>query len=166
MRIERTDRVLLTLSELGFFGMSMSLTLMPIEKLGLWPGCIFWAGLALGAGLQIILALRRRAYYSGQRRETERVKKPRTGLMTFGANRAAAIADNVMAASFALLIIALIRTRGYGRICYILASITVFAFCMHCVWNGRVYLYVKNRARRQSAQTQKEINRYKGEREK
>lgn len=144
MKRMRTDRVLLAWSVMGFFSASISFLLMPLESLRILPGALFWGGLIVGVLLQVILEHRRRAFFAAYNMPRQKMQKPRNGLCSFGSNRAAVIADRVMGLCVAAMILVLVLTKGYGFWCYLCIAMAVFSFCLHCVFNGRIYFHAKN----------------------
>ena len=164
MKQKQTDCILLGISIGSFLLMSVSFVLMPIEKLNFLPGILFWAGLILGVTLQIVLGGRRRKFFASYKVKPEKMQKPRNGLLSFGSNRIAVVADGVLIAGFIATVLSLIITKGYGTICYIFIAITVFSFCLHCILNGRIYFHAKNQSKvRQVLESKKESTSEKGE---
>lgn len=147
MRQMRMDRMLLGISVGGFLLMSISFLLMPVEAMGLMPGSLFWIGLIVGGALQVVLEIRRRAFFKAYKVKREKIQKPRNGLLTFHSNQAARIIDGIMIVSFIAMILAFLFTKGYGVVCYFLIATTVFAFCLHCILNGRIYFHVNNQTK-------------------
>ncbi len=159
MKKNKTDCLLLVFSVIGYFLMSVSFVLMPINGVGVIPGSLFWGGLLIGVALQIVLEVRRRRFFAKHSANYKRMQKPRNGLLSFRSNPYAAIADYVMIAGFIATILAFILTKGTGLVCFVFISITLFAFCLHCILNGRIYFYSKNQPRIQ--QVLEERNRKK-----
>lgn len=145
MNRKRTDTSMLVTSVGAFCLMSASFLLMPVEKLSVLAGGCFWAGLLAGMTLQVLLEVRRRNFFKEHRANWRKMQRPRNGLLTFGANPLAKVADVLLIISFIGLVASLWLTRGTGYLCYIMISVTVFSFCMHCVLNGRNYFHIKNR---------------------
>ncbi len=147
MKRTKTDRLLLAFSIIGYLIMSVSFMLMPINGAGIIPGALFWGGLLVGVALQIALEVRRRKFFAKYNANYKRMQKPRNGLLSFRSNQIAAIADYVMAAGVIATVLAFVLTNGTGIACYICIAITIFAFCLHCILNGRIYFYSKNQPR-------------------
>ncbi len=147
MKRPKTDRLLLAFSIAGYLLMSVSFILMPINRSGAIPGILFWGGLFAGAAFQIALEIRRRKFYSSYNTNYKRMQKPHNGLLSFRSNPYAAIADYVMIAGFIATILTFLLTKGTGIVCFVFISITLFAFCLHCILNGRIYFYSKNHPR-------------------
>ena len=158
MNRKRTDSILLAISTIGFFLMSVSFILMPLESMGVFPGAVFWAGLVLGVALQIVLEARRRAFFAKYNMKCRKMQKPRNGLLTFGSNPLAKIADGAMIISAGATIIAYISTKGLGVACYVFIAATVFTFCLHCILNGRIYFHAKNQMKVQQVLDQKKLS--------
>ena len=80
----------------------------------------------------------------GQRKTAAEAMKPQQpGMIRFFSNKEAKIADIILAAGLLGTAIAIAVTNGVGYSCYVFIGISVFSFCMHCILNGRMYLYVK-----------------------
>ena len=158
MKQRQIDRLLLGISVGSFLLMSISFLLMPIESINILPGLIFWLGLGLGVALQIVLEIRRRAFFKAYAVKREKMQKPKIGLLSFGSNAAAIIADRSMVISIVAMILAFVFTKGYGFICYVFIATTVFSFCMHCVLNGRIYFHAKNQLKVRQVLEQKKAN--------
>ena len=158
MKQRQIDRTLLGISISCFLIMSVSFLLMPIESINILPGLLFWLGLFLGIVLQIVLEIRRRAFFKAYSVKCEKMQKPRNGLLSFGSNTLAIIADRSLAISLVAMILAFVITKGYGYICYVFITTTVFSFCMHCVLNGRIYFHARNQMKVRQVLEQKKAN--------
>ncbi len=158
------DRVLLLISVAGFLLMSCSFVLMPIDSMRILPGILFWGGLLTGVALQIVLEIRRREFFAQYKVKREKMQKTKVGLLTFCSNKTARIVDYAMAVSAVALILFYIITKGLGFICYVFIATSLFAFCLHCILNGRIYFYVNNQAAlRKAIEGNKESTSKKGE---
>lgn len=147
--------------------MSISFVLMPFERMRILPGALFWGGLTVGIILQIVLEVRRRLFFTKYNAKREKMQKPRNGLLTFGSNRPAIIADTTMGISLVATILTFIITKGTGFLCYVFIATTLFAFCLHCILNGRIYFHAKNQIKIRQMLEQKMGNaQNKGEGEK
>lgn len=166
MEHNKADCLFLGISIAGFAAWSVSFILMPIEGMGFFPGMLFWSGLMTGVFFQIVLEARRRALFAKYNVKCKTMQKVRNGLLSFGSNKIAIISDDILAVSMVATILALVLTRGYAYICYVMIAITVLSFCLHCVFNGRIYVYVKNRDRIRKALEKKANTFEKGEGEK
>lgn len=144
MKQNKADRLLLGLSIGGFAVLAISFVLMPVEELGFIPGILFWGGLLTGVVLQIVLETRLRSLFARYNVKRGTIPKTRNGLLSFGSNPLAAVADVCLIVSVAATILAFILTKGTGYLCYVCLSILTFSFCMHCILNGRIYIFVKN----------------------
>ena len=158
MKKNNPDRVLLGISLAGFLLMSVSFVLMPFETVSIVPGILFWGGLIIGVVFQIVLEKRRRAFFASYNVKREKMQKPHNGLLTFGSNRAAMIADNTLACSFVATILAFVFTKGTGYLCYVFIATTVFTFCLHCILNGRIFFHAKNQAKVRLMLEQKKVS--------
>lgn len=165
MRENRSDKMLCGISVGCFFLVSMSFLLMPIESIGILPGVFFWSGLIFGVALQFVLAVRRRSFFKKYVVNRQKIQKARNGLLTFGSNFMAGIADKCMIIGLVATVVAFILSEGYGYICYVCVAITFFSFAMHCILNGRIYHYIKNQKKiRQMLEQKKANSTDKGER--
>ncbi len=165
MRQRQTDLVLLRISMGGFLVMSGSFLLMPFEGMKSVSGLLFWIGLILGAALQMVLEVRRRAFFAAYGVNRKNMQKPRNGLLTFGSNRMAVIADTALPVSGAATVTVFIFTRGSGYFCYICLGILLTSFCFHCILNGRIFFHAKNQDRIRKVLERKKVNfRDEGER--
>lgn len=142
------SRLLLLVSIAGFFVMSASFLLMPINagKPGatlakIVVGSLFWLGLSAGVVSQILLTKELKGTLAAMKRSPRR--KRGIGLITFLSNRYAAAADAVMVLSLILLILSLFLSRAFGYFCYIIWFVFLFSFSMHCVLNGKNYYSMK-----------------------
>lgn len=158
MKQSKVDRLLLGASIGGFAVLAISFLLMPVEELGFVPGILFWGGLIIGAALQIMLETRRRSLFAKYNVNRKTMQKPRNGLLSFASNRIAAIGDGLLAVSAVVTVAAFILTKGTGYLCYAGLSMLVFFFCMHCIFNGRNYIYVKNQTKIRQVLEQKKAN--------
>ena len=141
MQQRTIDWIFLGISIGCFLCMCVSFLLMPIEKIGILPGLMFWLGLALGSAFQVVLAFRYKAR-PGTPAAGQQTKTKRIGLISFSSNVPAMIADGTMAAGAVATALAFVMTKGYGYVCYIFIALTIFSFCMHCVLNGKVYFFL------------------------
>lgn len=140
----------LMISIFGFLIMSSSFLLIPIdiEVISLRiSGFMFWSGLIVGIGFQVYLSIYRRNMMTNRiRRKINRQVK--IGIISLCRNTVAIIFDSIMAISVIGLIITMILTNGMGTICYVFIFLTIFSFCMHCIFNGRIYYYITGRSRK------------------
>ena len=158
MKQRKIDRILLGISVGCFLLMSVSFLLMPIASATVVPGFLFWLGLLLGVVLQFLLEARRRAFFKSYAVNRKKMQKPRCGLLSFGSNAPALVADRSLAISLIGMIAAFVITKGYGYLCYVFIATTMFSFCMHCVLNGRIYFHVKNQIKVRQVLEQKKVN--------
>lgn len=148
MKRKYSDLVWFLVSIFGYLVMSISFMIMPlidqqasplVDKL---PGVMFWCFLLIGAASQIVLAVRRRKWLNEHGIERRSAAKGRIGLLSFMRNLPACLADGVFVLSLVALIIAVVMTDGMGYLCYVFMACTVFSFCMHCVFNGKIYYFL------------------------
>lgn len=158
MKTGRTDSVLLGISMGSFLVLAVSFLLMPLESLRIVPGAMFWGGLVTGISTQIILEVRRRRFFTFYAVPRKKMQKPRNGLLTFGSNREAVIADHCLLLCAVVTLPVLLITKGYGYICFICICATLYAFCMHCIFNGRIYFHIKNNKKIRQVLEQRKAN--------
>lgn len=158
MKQNKADRFLLGISIGGFAILAISFMLMPVEGLGFVPGILFWVGLLTGVVLQIVLEARRNSLFAKYNVKRETMQKARNGLLSFRSNSLAAIADVILIISAVATILTFILTKGTGYLCYVCLSALVFSFCMHCILNGRIYIFVKNQSKVRQVLEQKKAN--------
>lgn len=144
MKIKK-QKYMFWISTLGFFVMSLSFLLMyrDIMYIGVPPrtiiaGIAFWGMLIVGVVAQLMLYISMREPIKSD----FSTKKRKIGLICFFSNRYAAIADLLMMVSAIILIISFIFTDASNYFNYIILSVFVFSFSMHCVLNGRKFYYM------------------------
>ncbi len=142
MQGRQTGMNLLRISAGGFLVMSFSFLLMPVSVLGIIPGVLFWIGLTFAVISQMLLEIQRRRFFKAHNVDCKRMQRPHCGLLTFGTNRYAKAIDNAFLICSVISIVVFAATGGFGYICNLCISVTFFAFCMHCVLNGRNYFHV------------------------
>lgn len=153
MRNERSNAAWLTVSVLAFLLMSAAFTIMPLEVpynsvvLSLLPGAMFWAGLMIGIVTQIVLSCRCRKWRADSRGGKQRASNKRIGLLSFLQTVPGCIADVTCIISAVALTLSLILTRSRGYFCYVFMALFVFSFCMHCVFNGKIYYQIKHQGK-------------------
>ena len=138
MKRKSKEKVFEVISIISFLMMSSSFMLMSIRQNEMEDnigqiviiGVSFWIPLILGVVMQIVLYI----CYKKRKRKVEG-----TGFWHFFKNKTAMIFDIIFIISAVTLIIVLFLTNGVGFICYVCLSTVVFSFCMHCIFNGRVY---------------------------
>lgn len=152
MSRKQVDTIWLGLSIFFFLMFSVSFLLMPLgsetptENISAYTmvaGLMFWISIIMGIVTQCVLAHRRRSWYV-----IHRIRKVRAtqkfGVISFFKNSYATVADAVTILSLIGLVIAMIATQGTGYICYVLVSLFVFSFSMHCILNGKVFYHIIN----------------------
>ena len=164
MKASQVDRILLWCAMAGFLIVSISFLLIPLEALGILPGLLFWFGLAAGAVPLILLERRRRSFFASYRANRRRMQKPHCGILTFGSNREARIADAAMLVSIPATLLVMLITRGIGYGCYLCIALTTLAVSLHSIFNGRIYFHVKNQKKiRHALEKKKASIKEKGE---
>ena len=125
-------KIIMFVSICSFFVMSLSFTLMYFIKSAVICGFLIWIPFILGIVTQLIM----RSSVSKDRR---------VGLFSIFSNRYAIFADAVFLISLIAFILSLILSNVPGAmITYILLSVVVFSFCMHCILNGRIFNSILN----------------------
>lgn len=144
----KKELVILTISIISHFLLATSFLFMPLEneQLQIMAGVMFWVFLILGIVSQVLLAIWFRQACS--KNKEWRIQKQRIGIFTIGKNKFSVVADIVLLISAVTFVVLMIFTRGTGYISYIVLTILVFSFSMHCVLNGKVYYYICERAKR------------------
>lgn len=141
----KKQKYMFWISTLGFFVMSLSLLFMyqdilyigmPIREV--IASIVFWVMLIIGILVQIMLYISMRESIKSD----FATKKRKIGLICFFSNRYAAVADLLMIVSMIILIISFILTDASNYFNYIILSVFVFSFSMHCVLNGRKFYYM------------------------
>lgn len=167
MKQNKADYILLSLSIGGFLLLAISFPLMPLETMGIIPGMLFWSGLSIGVVCQIVLEARRRALLAKYKVKRETMQKPRNGFLSFCSNRIAMVADMILVISAIVTVAVFVITKGAGYLCYVSLAVLVFSLCLHCIFNGRNYVFIKNQTKVRKVLEQKEVNSIdKGERKK
>lgn len=146
--------VLLMISIVGYVMLSASFFLMPVENnfvISTISGVMFWLGLLIGAIFQGILVRQRKKEIANNRVYRLTNKKIRLGIFALFKNPVAIVFDVLMAVAVIGLICSIVLTDGIGYICYIFLGSTVLTFSMHCIFNGRVYQYIRNKGKKNTA---------------
>lgn len=153
MNRKKVDLLWLYVSIIAFLFVSVIFLLVPLDnndpslkvknttKL---IGVGFWVFLIVGIVSQVILSNRRKLWYRIQRVNERRSSVRKIGLITFASNGPALIADIISVISLIGLIVAVIMTKAIGYSCYVFLAIFFFAFCMHCILNGKGYYHITN----------------------
>lgn len=163
MNEAKTYRRLLAFSLVGFGVMSASILIMPIRIFGILPGILFWCGMLVGIGPQIILEMRRRAFFASYGVSSKNMQKPRNGLFSFRSNKPAQIADYIFLLSIPLTVLAFVTTKGVGYICYVFITVTLYAFCLHCIFNGRIFFHAQNQQKIRRVLEERKSKKKEGE---
>ena len=165
MSRKQVDTIWLGLSIFFFLMFAVSFLLMPLgsetptESISVYTmvaGLMFWISIIMEIVTQCVLAHRRRSWYVIHRIRKVRATQ-KIGLVSFFKNSYATIADVVTILSLIGLVIAMIATQGTGYICYVLVSLLVFSFSMHCILNGKVFCHIINQNKMQNKAFQSEV---------
>jgi hypothetical protein len=127
--------------------MSLMFLLMPLEEETFVTGIVFWAGLLGGSVLQVIVNALRKAFFKRNDISYKNAKKSRAGILRIFSNRLAMIADITCGVALLATSVSMIATRGYGYICYVFISLTVFSFALHCIFNGKNFDFILNKSK-------------------
>ncbi len=107
-------------------------------------GGMFWVSSIMLVISQIVLSRQRKKWYAVNKVRKD-IGSRRLGVISFFSNTLATVADIISVLSLVGLVIAMVASKGGGYICFVLISIFVFSFGMHCILNGRVYYFVTNK---------------------
>lgn len=141
MRERKWNLLWIVVSMVSFLLMSSSFLLMPFgATLSLIAGIMFWAFMAIGIMAQIVLARNYKKWCF--KNKAWRAYRQKIGVFAIGKNLFAKMADISLILGTAAFTIAMNLTNGAGYSCYVFLTIIVYAFCMHCILNGKVYSYV------------------------
>lgn len=152
MKRRKQDIILLCVSLGSFFLMSLTFLIMPITIPNIEPrilnviiGSAFWGFLIIGVAMQVILAQRRKAWIRRNHLMHDcKSINSKVGIIAFAQNIFGGIADAILGLSLIFLITALVLTKSAGYICYIAFAMFVFAFCLHCILNGKIFYFIQN----------------------
>lgn len=144
MKRVQMDKLFLYLSIFGFLMAASSCAFAAFVENEIILRTMFWFGLALGIALQVVLGQRRRNFLKKNGINGKNIRKSRIGLLNFAANSWALAADLGFFASLIATVVAMVATRGYGIVCYYLIGSSILFFCLHCIFNGKIYFYIKN----------------------
>lgn len=142
MSEQKRDLIWLIVSMVSFFFMSASFLLMS-STLSLIAGIMFWICMVIGIVTQIVLARNYKKWCF--KNKAWRAYRQKVGALVIGKNVFAKIADISLIAATVGFTIAMNFTNGAGYSCYVLLAMMVYAFCMHCILNGKVYSYIFNK---------------------
>lgn len=166
MKKKSIDSILLAASVGGYFLMSLSFVLMPVQALGFVPGIMFWLGLITGATLQFLLEARRKTFFKTYGADPGKLPRPRNGLLTFASDPIAKVIDLLLPVCLLVTVVAFVATQGFGTVCFVGIALTVFLFCLHCILNGRIWAFVFHRNKLRRMLDKKKETKSEKEREK
>lgn len=152
---KRVDVLLLCLSLFFYLLMAVSILLVPQQQIEHIPqlsailqiphiaGMAFWVGLIGGTLFQIILGCRRRTWI--KRHDTRRVSEFRGRIGLFAPCRTVlgSLADGMCIASIISFIMLCERTNSESYYCFVAFAAMVFTLCLHCIFNGNVFYYIR-----------------------
>ena len=157
MKGDKMEQRLLYISIGGYFLMSVCILLVSKDELGYFPGVLFWIGLMIGTVTQMLLSGRKRRFYTALQMPCPGWKS--CGLIRFRSNRLAGLSDAVLLISSVVLMVIQMLTYGTDGICYILYAVCLFSFCMHCIFNGSTYFYLKKKSNIRNSHKQNKHNK-------
>lgn len=131
----------------SYFVMSGSFLIMPFADFSndktfirFLPGILFWLFLFLGIVTTILFGNWRKKIQKKQGSKEEKFKYT-IGVMSVFKSRIGAVFDILTVFMLLVFIMCMLITNASGYICYAAVSLFVFCFCMHCIFNGKNYLY-------------------------
>lgn len=147
-----TDIILFIISLFFFLLMSCSPLLIPMDRhleivdlMDFLPGSLFWGGMICGGICQVVLNIRRKQTLEKQGARKNQARKGRNGLICFFKNIPAIISDVTCVVSLAGLIVTTVISNGNDYIWLAMLTVFLFTFCLHCIFNGRIYHYLFQR---------------------
>lgn len=172
MRKRSSDVLWLWISIISFFAMSVMFLIMPIgsattdvrevNTLFIVGGC-FWTFMVIGVIAQIVFSKKRKAWYKAQRINIKRSSVKRVGAISFFSCREAVIADLIVIAALTGLIVSALLTHATGYVCYVFLALLSFAFCMHCILNGKIYYHITHHFDAKGTHAKKDMHDYDNE---
>lgn len=143
------DITLLYISIISYFVMAVTILFMSTENYAFRTtiAIIFYIGLIIGIVTQVLLSKRRRNWIKENKVSDEKMLDGRIGLLAIAQNRFALVADGACVVSLIAFIISHFVSYGLAYVGFVFLAIFIFAFCMHCVLNGKVYYYITNKRR-------------------
>ena len=115
-----------------------------INPVAVLSGVMFWSGIAAGVAGQIVLLKKTRGLISGK-----------IGLISFFTNRFGFLADAVLVLSVSATVLTVFLSDKMGVLTFIIWSLLIFSFSMHCVLNGRKFNYIYRLITRRSVRNEK-----------
>ena len=150
-------KILLIGSMVGFLVNAASFLLMPVEELRYLPGILFWSGLLLGIAPQ--------PFAGGIRKKESEKLRQLPGLLTFFSSSIAKVTDVALIVGFVATAIILWVSPNHGYIRFVLIAVTVLAFGMHCVVNGKNFRWAFGPERSDKTAKDKQVRNREKERE-
>jgi hypothetical protein len=151
MKIGAIDKLLFYLTVSFMALLSFTFLFMPYaseeadkpDKLGLYlTGGAFWIFMILGYGFALIMGFRRRKIikkYGYDKISSFR----RLGILRFFSNKTAGFCDVIFLISLVCFLICQFISYKNEMVIYLLLSVTICFFHMHCMFNGRNYKYIR-----------------------
>lgn len=106
-------------------------------------GILFWVSALIGY-ISIIIASKFQKQCINEKNKKHIRKNKRVGLITFFSNVPAKISDIIFIFSFILFVIINLTDLRFAYFAYIILFILVLSFNMHCLFNGRIYKFIKH----------------------
>ena len=145
--------IVLFISSLFFFGLmscSPLLTHMDqhleiVDIMDFLPGALFWCGMISGCICQVVLNIRRKQKLEEKGVRKNQARKGRNGLSCFLKNVPAIISDITCIVSLVGLIVTTVINDGKDYVWLAMLTVFLFTFCLHCIFNGKIYHYLFQR---------------------
>ncbi len=153
MKNKNNDILLFGASVISFLVFALSFILMSADGTvnGVGPslqtvvaGVTFWISAISCAVTQVIL-VRMGKKWCRENSVDKKFLQALPGIISFFKNPYATVFDTMAALSLGGFTAAMVMTDGSGYVCYVILSIFVFTFSMHCVLNGKTYYILFNR---------------------
>lgn len=153
MKKKKFDRMLFYISLGCMVLLSISFMLMPFASERLIEGdsiinnvtgALFWLSLLGGYTTVIILNHRRKHIIMENETQHTDIRDKYPGIIRVFSNIPAKIADITFVIGLVGFIICIATANSDKFITYIMLSVTVLAFHMHCMLNGKNYVYIKS----------------------
>lgn len=131
----REEKKLFWMENGCFVFMAVTFLFMPVRNIiaNRITGILFWISLLGGIFCQLRLSKAVRS----KSQEKKKEKDFRPGIFQVAQNPIALVADILLVLCVPSLVMVMIITKQKGYSCFIFIALAVFAFSMHCIWNGR-----------------------------
>lgn len=113
------------------------------NNLGIYmTGAIFWTSMLIGYGFIFVIDSRRKRFIK-QNKLQQKQTKLLPGAIRFFSNRPASIFDILFVISLVGLITCEFTSYKGEMVTYVLLALVVLSFHLHCMFNGKNYIYIK-----------------------